>query len=596
MKYSLFFAATAAASYDAYGGYQAQSSSVPSKPSSVAPAYDNYGGYAAQSSSVPSKPSSSAPVYGGYAAQSSSVPSKPSSSAPVYGGYSSSSVKSSNSSAKATPCSTVSGSNGHATIVPGYGKPPVTISAQHQSYPTCVAQAYDGKSCNKWGDDTYVSTVITDYNKKTVTITKVDDYVTVYQEKKTVTHYATASSTIGGYGAISTGTPAHKNSTVWYELYEKVILCKYAECGKNVLGGYPGSGLCKKCDDEQPVTEKEYKGGKWTEEKKTLNYGKPKDEVKVYEKTGVYTVPAKTVTVYGKPSGKPSHDSSVYTFPPKVITITKPGQPYTCTYELPKQSSSAAASKTPSKGDNYPVTVTKTPVANDYGYNAPSATPTPKKPTNDNGYPSYPVHGNSTSSAHKASSTPCDESKTLSTATSSKSVYYGEYSAPSSTPSKPSSTPAAYYGAPSSTPSKPSSTPPAMYYGDNSAPSSSAPSKPSSTPCTDDKTKPTPTPAAYEAPNYTPAAPYEQPKPTPTPAAYEAPKYTPAAPYEAPKPTPTPAAYEAPKPTPAAYEAPKYTPAAPYQAPKETPAAYEAPKATYPKRGGMMERRKAVMA
>lgn len=548
MKYSLFFAATAAASYDAYGGYQAQSSSVPSKASSSAPAYDNYGGYASQSSSVLSK-------------------SKPSSSAPYYG----SSVKSS-----ATPCSTVSGSNGYATIVPGYGKPPVTVTSQYQSYPTCVAPAYDGKSCDKWGDDKYVSTVITDYNKKTVTITKVDDYVTVYHEKKTNTHYATASSAIGGYGAAyPTGTPAHKNSTVWYELYEKVILCKYAECGKNVMSGYPGSGLCQKCDDEQPVTEKEYKGSKWTEEKKTLHYGKPKDEVKTYAQTGVYTVPAKTVTVYEKPTGKPAHNSNVYTYPPKVITITKPNQPYTCTYELPRQS----PSKTPSKGEDYPVTMTKH--NNDYGYKSPSATPTPRKPTNDYGYPSYPINGNSTSSAYKASSTPCD-TKTKSIATSSLSVYYGDnsrpsstpavyygdYSTPSSTPSKPSSTTAVYYG----DNSKPSSTPPAVYYGDNSKPSSSAPSKPLSTPCTDDKTTPTSTPynnggeykptsTSYEQPKYTPAAPYETPKETP--AAYEQPKYTSAAPYEAPKETP--AAYEQPKYTPASYEAPKpsTTPAKP---------------------------------
>ncbi|KAF2821647.1 hypothetical protein CC86DRAFT_302143, partial [Ophiobolus disseminans] len=331
MKYSIFFAAAVAA-YDPYGAQP--SSSAPAKVSS-APSYDNYGG----------KPSSSVPVYG------NSV----------------TSVKNSVPASKATPCSTVVGSNGYTTIVPGYGKPPVTVTQQHQSYPTCVAKGYDGKSCDKWEDDKYVSTVVTDYNKKVVTITKVQDYVTVYQEKKTITHSATPA--VGGYGATPTGTSGSKNGTgVWYELYEKVVVCQYAECGKNVLVGYTGSGLCQKCDDEQPVTQKEYKGGKWTEEKKTMNYGKPKDEVKVYEKPGVYTVPAKTS----------SNEAVVYKVPAKVITITQSNQPYTCTYEVAK--------KTPTKADDKPAT--KTPTNNnDYGYKV-SPTPTPNKPSN--GYPGTP--------------------------------------------------------------------------------------------------------------------------------------------------------------------------------------------------------------
>jgi len=560
MKYSLFFAATAAA-YDAYGGYGVQqSSSVPAKVSS-APSYDNYGGYGGQSSSAPSKPSSSAPVYGDY---------------PV------TSVKTSAPASKATPCSTVVGSNGYTTIVPGYGKPPVTVTQQHQSYPTCAVKAYDGKSCDKWEDDKYVSTVITDYNKKIVTITKIQDYVTVYQEKKTITHSATP--TAGGYGAVS--TPIAKNSTgVWYELYEKVILCKYAECGKNILVGYTGSGLCQKCDDEQPVTQKEYKGGKWTEEKKTLNYGKPKDEVKVYEKPGVYTVPAKVVTVYKSEatgSGKPSYEAGIYHIPAKVITITKSNQPYTCTYELSKQT----PSKSPSKGDDKPVT--KTPTYNDYGYKA-SATPTPKKPSND--YPSYPKT-NSTS-AYKPSSTPCDEDKKKSTATPltiSKPVHGGDngYATPTPTPCYGDNCPC--YGdnckKSSSAPSKPSSTP-AVYYSDNSNPSSTAPSKPSSTPCDDDKKKATPTPYNNGGNNYDNGA-----KPTPTPYNNgNGGNYGDAA-----KPTPTPVYNngngDASKPTPTPV-APVYPadPSGGYSSNTE----YGKTNTGYTKRGGMIERRKAAV-
>ncbi|KAH7392330.1 hypothetical protein DE146DRAFT_662248 [Phaeosphaeria sp. MPI-PUGE-AT-0046c] len=517
MKYALLFAATASA-YEAYGGYNAQSSSTPAKVSSAA----------------------SAPGYGGYGSQ------------PV------TSSKASVPASKATPCSTSVGKNGYTVVTPGYGKPPVTVTSQYQSYPTCVAAAYDGKSCDKWSDDKYVSTTIVDYNKKTQTVTKKEEYITVYHEKKTVTHYAT--STALGYGAVS--TPVAKNSTgVWYELYEKVYVCEYQNMGKNAMVGYTGSGLCQKCDDEQPIVVKEYKNGKWTEEKKTMNYGKPKDEVKVYEKPGTYTVPAKTVTIYSKPTGK-APENNVYTYPGKTITITKSNQPYTCTYEIPKQT----PSKTPSKNEEK---VTKTPSYNDYGY----ATPTPKKPENNYGdYPSYPVKSNSTSVP----------------------VYGGV---------KPTPTPVYGNG-----------------YGYDNKPSSSIPSKASSTPCDDDKKKPTPTPyqPSYDngnsyndnnksKPSPTPSNPsYDNGnnnKPTPTP--YQ-PTYDNGNSYNdnnKPKPSPTPVYGNTynnnnggyggdntkPTPTPAygAYPADK---SGGYGSSTE----YGKSSGSYVKRGGMIERRKAV--
>lgn len=523
MKYALLFAATAAA-YDAYGGYGSQ-----------------------PSSSAPAKVSSSAPSYGGYGYQS--VTSKASTPAV----------------SKATPCSTSVGKDGYTTVVPGYGKPPVTVTQQHQAYPTCVAKGYDGKSCDKWEDDKYVSTTITDYNKKVVTVTKVQDCVTVYHEKKTITHYAT--STIGGYGAVSTPS-VNKNATGnWYELYEKVYTVEYQNMGKNALPGYGGSGLCQKCDNAQPIVVKEYKGGKWTEEKKTLNYGKPQDEVKVYEKPGVYTVPAKVVTVYqSTPTGK-APEYGVYHYDAKVITITKSNQPYTCTYDLPK----STPSKTPSKNEGYPV---KTPVYNDYGY---KASPTPKKPENDYpSYPSYPVKSNTTSYgngyADKPTSTPCSTLiKSTPTPASSKPVY-GDNGYVSK--GYPTPTPAYGNGG----------------YGDNSKPSTSIPSKPSSTPCDDDKKKPTPTPSkpSYDD-NYKPA-------PTPSKPVYDD-NYKPA-------PTPSKPVYDngnnynnnngygsntKPTPTPA-YPAYPADPSGGYGSNVE----YGKTNPGYTKRGGMIERRKAV--
>jgi hypothetical protein len=587
MKYAIIFAATAAAS-DAYGNYGAYSS--PAKATST-PVASSYGGYGYQSSA---------------------------------------SSKTSSHVSEATPCSTSVGSNGYTTVIPGYGKPPMTVTAQHQAYPTCVAVGYDGKSCEKWGDDKYVSTTLTDYNKNVVTVTKAQECVTVYQEKKTITHYATP--TAGGYGAVS--TPAAKNATgTWYELYEKVYVIEYENMGKNALPGYPGSGLCHKCDDEQPLTIKEYKGGKWTEEKKTFSYGAPKDDVKVYEKPGVYTIPAKDVTVYkSTPAGK-APEPVVYHYDEKVVTITKANEPYTCTYEAPKQT--PAASKTPSKGEEYPATVTKTPTHDDYGYKASA---TPKKPENEYpSYPSYPGKSNSTSSAayyaEKSSSMPVYGASSVPVygassvpvySASSVPVYDNGYGA-KSTPTPASSSKPVYgdngYGA-KSTP-----TPPAYGngYGGDYKPSSSVPEKASSTPCESDKKTATPTPVEYKpstpsAPAYEnnkPSAPvYEANKPSPTPAKpeYESTPYKPSAPvyeankpsapvYEASKPSPTPAmpAYEnnnnaygagnKPSPTPAAPVYPAASPAYP-AAGGSNAGAYGN---TYAKRSSMIERRKVVV-
>lgn len=277
---------------------------------------------------------------------------------------------------------------------------------------------------------------------------------------------------------LALGTSCTRKCTSWSTRYAYPSRRQYGSStddvsqnlGKNILVGYSGSGLCNACDNKQPVTIKEYKNGKWTEEKTVFIYGKPLDEVKTYATPGVYTVPAKTVTVYPTASGKP-YAPSVYTYPVKTVTITQYNQAYTCTYEVPKQT----PSKTPSNA--YPVTVTKTPSVNNYGYSTPSATP--KKP--ENNYPSY-GKGNTTSSA-APSSTLCTKSS-LSTANPSTSTsVYGQYDyVSSSAPSKPSSTPCTKSS--STSVASTSNMPAYGNYGYGSSSSSSAPSKPSSTPCT----------------------------------------------------------------------------------------------------------------
>lgn len=230
MKYSLIFAATAAA-YDAYGGY----------------------GEDAKSSHVVKSSSSVKPI-------------------------------------------------GYTTVYPGYDKQPVTVTSQYQPYPTCVSAGYNGKSCGKWEEDSWVSTTVKDYDSKTVTVTKVKQPVTVYHTKKTITHSATGK--YNGYATSSAGYAqptgsAYKNGTegCWYELYEKIEEVPYNKLGPHALPGYPGSGLYKEGDKKQPVHVKEYKNGKWSEYDHEYSYGTPEEDVTTYEKPGVYTVPAKDVTV-----------------------------------------------------------------------------------------------------------------------------------------------------------------------------------------------------------------------------------------------------------------------------------------------------------
>lgn len=222
-----------------------------------------------------------------------------------------------------TPCSTAK-PTGYTTIYPGYDKYPVTVTSQYQPYPTCVSAGYDGKSCGKWEEDMYVSTTIRDYDGNYKVITKTEEPVTVYHTKKTITHSATGKygypTSSAGY-AKPTGSYGSKNGTdgCWYELYEKVEEVPYKKLGPHALPGYGGSGLYPEGDKEQPVKVKEYKGGKWTEYEHVYKYGKPEEEVKTYEKPGVYTESAKDVYV-----DKP------YTAPAMATKTAKAGE--TCTY------------------------------------------------------------------------------------------------------------------------------------------------------------------------------------------------------------------------------------------------------------------------
>jgi hypothetical protein len=209
---------------------------------------------------------------------------------------------------------------GYTTVIPGYGKQPVTVTTQHQPYPTCVSAVYGAKGCDKWEEDAYVFTIIKDYENNYATVIKTEQAVVVYHTKKTFTHSATGCPTPTGGFAAPTGT-AYKNGTEgrWYELYEKIEEVPYNKLGPHALPGYPGSGLYIEGENKQPVHVKEYKGGKWSEYVYEYSYGTPQPEVTTYEKSGVYIVPSKDVTV-----------NCPVAYPTEATKTAKSGE--TCTY------------------------------------------------------------------------------------------------------------------------------------------------------------------------------------------------------------------------------------------------------------------------
>ncbi|KAF9701141.1 hypothetical protein EKO04_001087 [Ascochyta lentis] len=475
MRYALIFVGVAAA-YDTYG-------------------YEGYGDSKA----------SSTPAYGGYGDEyktfSAPAPSKASSSSKI----------------------------GYTTITPGYGKQPVTVTSQYQPYPTCGAAGSDGKSCDKWTEDKYVSTVINDYDSKKVTVTYVEKPITVYHTKTTITHYPTASS-VGGkdgkpYPTGSYGYDDKKNGTkAWYEMYEKVHEVKYKDLGAHGLPGYGGSGLCKSCDDEQPYKVKEYKDGKWSEYDTTAVYKAPTPETKTYEKPGVYTEPAKDVTVsytMTKPSeatttaeagvpvtyggvttefhetgvktcaygayetGKDNNGKDVTSTVVKTVTVTVST---TGKYEVAKPTTTVydhdAEVKYPTVSvyqpgvyhkDAQTVTITKSGDTYSCDYKQTKTYPAEPKKT--------PTHGDEYPHGGKSSSKPSVETKT-------STEYKPEY--PASTPSvaKSSSRPGNKYPVTSSAPAYPDSTP---VYGDK---------KSSSTPCASSSKPAVETKSSSEYPSY----------------------------------------------------------------------------------------------
>jgi len=519
----------------------------------------------------------------------------------------------------------------YTTVTPGYGKEPVTVTKQYQAYPTCVSKGYGDKSCDKWGEETYVSTTIKDYDGKDQVITKTNDKVTVYHEKKTITH--TETGKYGGYSTPAGSYPAptggynSKDKTdekgCWYELYEKVETAEYCELGPHALNGYPGSGLSKDSDNEQKVYVKEYKDGKWGNEYESKHsYGKPEAEVTSYEKPGVYTIPAKDKTVdstmtycaeatktakagetctyggqyidaketgyvtagygayetkvYGdktststvvkyttiyvsttgkvevcKPTTTVYDKDTTYAYPTasyyepgvyhqeaKTVTVTKANQAYTCEYKQTK-----GYEPTGKKNDDYPTYPTGTPKYDDsYGY---KPSDTPNKPTEgEKEYPSYPAPANSTNNynsypAYGAEPTPKkpegDYSYPTPTPVYGDKPYDGKNKDGKDYPAKPVSTPCDEdkKGYPTGTPNKPYGDMP--YKPEGEKPYGDKPSKPEENKTYGDKPEESKKPEgnypSYPAPTpvkddkYYPATPVSTPcdeddkkgYPTPTP-------------------------------------------------------------------------------
>ncbi|KAF2123951.1 hypothetical protein P153DRAFT_259346, partial [Dothidotthia symphoricarpi CBS 119687] len=222
----------------------------------------------------------------------------------------------------------------YATIYPGYGKNPVTMTSQYQAFPTCVSADNENKKCTKWSQDQYVSTVINDFDGNSATITKVNEIVTVYHAQSTRTHTSTITHKSSGDAAATT------EYKLWHELYEKIYEAEFSMLGKHALRGYPGSGLSNKDEYKQPVHVKEYKYGKWDEYDFILDYSPsktaskrvvvPTSETTTYSKTGVYTIPANDVTIY-YPVIQPAEATAVaragesFTYGGAYIDVRSPG-------------------------------------------------------------------------------------------------------------------------------------------------------------------------------------------------------------------------------------------------------------------------------
>ncbi|KAF2847408.1 hypothetical protein T440DRAFT_403686 [Plenodomus tracheiphilus IPT5] len=261
--------------------------------------------------------------------------------------------------------------------------------------------------------------------------------------------------------------------------------------------------------------------------------------------TGEVEIAKPTTTVYDHDTEIPyptakAYAPGVYHYDAQTVTVTQGGEAYTCKYEQTKKYDA-----TP-KGNNYPAYPTATPVkVEDYGYKS-SATPStpaggekypvmPSKPAGGEKYPVYPVKGNGSyehgKEAYPAASTPVaiyskgyenghayeDYPHPAATPAYNAKPYNGEHTEKSSSTPCPSSTlvkPSVYtpvYGHPEATPSAPPSVYAPVYGHPEATPSAPAPAK-SSPVYPDEPYNAKPTPVKPSA--VYPAEPY-QAQPTP---------------------------------------------------------------------------------
>jgi len=169
-----------------------------------------------------------------------------------------------------------------------YSVPPVTVTKEYQSVPTCAPK--DGKiMCH---DYPYVHTTVKDaYGHKTITD---------YKQPIALCHTKTKVPVTTTY----TAAGSYATESVYFEDYEKSCEAPYNHVGPiNGLPGYKGSGLCgKKCEGEhgakyQPMTVKECWGKKCKTHVTTYTHGNPEPMTTSYATPGTYTVSDYDVTV-----------------------------------------------------------------------------------------------------------------------------------------------------------------------------------------------------------------------------------------------------------------------------------------------------------
>ncbi|KAK2623584.1 hypothetical protein QTJ16_007138 [Diplocarpon rosae] len=139
--------------------------------------------------------------------------------------------------------------------------PAVTVTAQYQTVSTCTPTPYQVSkganytvrpSCVSYA---WVSTVIPGPDGSSTTVTKTEQEVAVAHASTVLTSEYPCATLAPSFNATSYGAAnASCTSTKLTRLVVDTVV-PYNELGPMAIGGYPGSGLCTTCDEDETGTQ-----------------------------------------------------------------------------------------------------------------------------------------------------------------------------------------------------------------------------------------------------------------------------------------------------------------------------------------------------